>query len=710
MFLRRFFLFSFLVTLSAAMQAQNYLFGEGTVKWDLRKPYVMPPEAANYATSDLVILSDEVEFYFYTINSEKITRNIKYKVNTQKGLDDLKHYEMPESFDYGFDSELYKQSRQARIKIPQMTDYSVKIFAARKFSHERWSNVTVKDHYERLRWIKPSGEFGDEDMLILNLGTIAVGDVVEIYYEATFNSQYGNNIFYFNGRYPKLKCEYDFIYRVDRSFKDVSYILPVNIDAASTSSSSVGYDEHFLVTTRIQLQNLKANNFPLNSFESVKLPHVCADFSYYRSIVNYTNEHYSFMRLAKAKNFEWVIHLDTAYVDQTKIYDKQFGSIRKFISTLPPIGTDSQNVVFFRSFCDTLNNYRYISANHLFYNESNLYELYSADHLLKRRLPGHTLSKLYIDILKDNKLFFYLVNVQDKRFGEHSSKFHAHQWYEHKLVALPVNNSYIYFMPRFGGLKYHLNELPFYYEGTTAALTPMNFQPGTKDKETKIFRLIKTHRGTFNENARTESATVRIAMDSLTARLTIKESLSGQFSTILRHLYLNEFIDSTISPHYFKRCVDKPGAAEQKVKLSSKITEFPYRYNFNCSEKLTLAKDTTKLSLKNWFSFTLSKNVIPQTPNFDFYFDFDQSDAYNFSLDFNKPMEIKNREAFARKVDNDYFSLESEIVKNSEKNYLVKATLVVKQTSIPADKASLLSELVEQLDQLNNFTLELARN
>ncbi|MCC6370529.1 MAG: hypothetical protein IT236_05925 [Bacteroidia bacterium] len=687
-----------LIAVSVNSSAQNNHFGEGTVNWEIRKPFVTPAAAEKYAGSDLVILSDYTEFFFYSASNEKLTRNIKYKINTQKGLDQLKHFKTPESFDFAFDADLFKQSRRSKIKIPYIKEYSVKLFAARKFSHGRWSNVSVKDTYEQIRWITSTGEFSNEDLLVLQLGTLAVGDVLEIYYEATFNSHYGNNIFYFNGPWPKLSCEYNFVYRTNKTFTDKSYILPVNVDSMQVSASRVNYGDYELVTTKIHLNDLKANNFPANSFESGKMPHICADFSFYRATVNFNNDQFSFANKINPKNFDWVISLDTTVADQTTIYDKQFAAIRKFCNSLPPLGRDSQNVVFLRALCDTFNNYRFISPNHLFYNESNLYELYSGDHLLKRRLAGHSMWKLYTDILRTNKLFFYMVNIQDKRFGEHQLKQRAHFGYEHHLIALPYNNSYVYFMPRFGGIKYHLNELPFYYENALAALTPMNFQPGTENKETKLFKIIKTHHGTFNENTRTENALAKIRLDSLLIHLTIKESLSGQYSTLLRHLYLNECIDSTVAPHYFKKCTDKPNAVSQKVKLSSKITEYPFRYNFNCSENIKL-KDSSHLELKNWFSFNLDKKISPQSPNQDYYFEFDLSDAYNFSLDFNKAVTLKNADNFSKKISNTYFELESGITKNSANNYLVKVSVAIKRTSIPLADMNLLMELVEELER-----------
>ncbi len=195
-------------------------------------------------------------------------------------------------------------------------------------------------------------------------------------------------------------------------------------------------------------------------------------------------------------------------------------------------------------------------------------------------------------------------------------------------------------------------------------------------------------------------------MDSFLMRSTGKVSLSGQFSTILRPLYLNEWIDSTVSPGYFKRCVDKPGAITKKALLSSKKT-FPFRHVFGCAQKMNF-KDTNKLSLKNWFSFVLSRKEIPQKPECDYYFDFDFSDAYTFSIDFNRPVEIKNKEAFTSKINNEYFELESGIFKN-QSTYLLSVKVAVKQSYIPLEKANLLMDLLEQLDELNNFTLDLVK-
>jgi hypothetical protein len=73
----------------SSASSQSHFFGEGPIKWDLRKAYEIPAEAEKYSSFDLVILNELTEFYFYSSTSEKIVRSIKYKINTKKGLESI---------------------------------------------------------------------------------------------------------------------------------------------------------------------------------------------------------------------------------------------------------------------------------------------------------------------------------------------------------------------------------------------------------------------------------------------------------------------------------------------------------------------------------------------------------------------------------------------------------------------------------------------
>ena len=123
---------------------------------------------------------------------------------------------------------------------------------------------------------------------------------------------------------------------------------------------------------------------------------------------------------------------------------------------------------------------------------------------------------------------------------------------------------------------------------------------------------------------------------------------------------------------------------------------------------MTLQSDKY-LHLKNWFSFVLGSFSLPEKPCHDYYIDFDFSDAYNFLLDFGSPVEITNVSAFSKSIRNDFFELESQVVKNSDTSYLLKVKVVVKERRIPEDKLDLLMDMVKHLDEINNFSLTLER-
>jgi hypothetical protein len=231
----------------------------------------------------------------------------------------------------------------------------------------------------------------------------------------------------------------------------------------------------------------------------------------------------------------------------------------------------------------------------------------------------------------------------------------------------------------------------------------VNYEKRFGDTLGNAFRFIKTYSGSENENIRIENAIVNVKIDSSKCLLDIKESLSGQFSTILRPLYFNDFIDSTINPIYFKKCVDKLGAVNKKVQIRSASEEYPFKHVFNCAVTIPL-KDPNAISLNQWFSFNFNKDLIPEKPSHDFYFDFEYSDVYNFVLKFDNTVTLKNAEEFSQTIENDYFDLSSSI-KAQENSYLLTVIARVKNKVLPKEDAGKLMEFVKALDKISEFKL-----
>jgi hypothetical protein len=688
-------------------KGQAFFYNDEVVQWSSFRNPEIPDDFSMYSNNDLIIVDDKTEFKFFK-NGRYLSRLLTIKINNSSGLSSITHFRLPESFDIAFDANLRKQGRGARLTTPFIDDYQVKKFSARKQSGTGWTQLKFNNNYEQVKWTRGSGQFLVEDLAVFKVQDLKAGDVIQIYYEAAFSGSYGGGIFYFYGKYPKIMVEYNFIYEIEKYYAGHMFVGPVNIPDSLITSQCEIKGNNIVSTHRMVFRNVSGINYPANAFEGGSLPHVYVEMGFLRVLKeSYPDEvgrvnTYDFI---KPKKFEWLHIYDTNYY-YTKIYDKHFAGIRKFVSSFPPLNPDSSNIEFCKAFCDTLNSFRYITMNQLYYNESNLYEVSSTDHLLRRRLVGSA-DNLCRDILSDNHIFYYRANIEDHRFGEHSAMYRMHFAYEWALFAIPYRKSYLYFLPRLFGVAYNVNELPFYLEGSLAALLPKNIQPGDTSKSSKFCRFIKTHKGTYNENTRTENATLKIDIDKKEAEYSGKESLSGQFSTVLRHLYLGELIDSTISPHYFRRCTEKPGASDVKIKLSSKITNFPFRYTFKCTEKIKLG-EPDKISFSNWFSFVLNSNSLPEKPTHQYFFDFDFTDVYNLLLQFSRPVTLTNMDTFRKKVNNEYFEIDSEILKQSESAFLVKVSIKVKQMSIPLVHMQLLMDLVKELEELNDFSLYLA--
>lgn len=707
LFKRKVILLQFII-ISGLIYAQQNPFSQLPHEWESYKPIKIPDGVKNYAKSDLICINEKTDFVFYSNTDQKILKSTTILINSDFGAEKIKSYSLPESYDIAFDEDYYKQGRRSKINIPFIAHYKILNFAVRRQRSNHWTEMAYQYKVDGIKWISQSGEFVKDDITSFQFDDLKVGDILEIYYESEFGTIYGSNLFYFNSKYPKLNCEYNFIYKVSDRFADFSFILPVNIKDSLVLSSTEPLKDYKMIRKSITLTNLEAMNYPENAFESKQFPYVYADFRFYKiatgSYPDGSNRYieYDYIR---PKHFEWMIIRDTTN-DFTKIYDKQFASIRQFSSKLPKVTNDSTKIIFFKALSDTLNSFNFINSNNLFYNKSELYNLYSGDHLLKRRLVEHLVWKLTKDILNENKIYYYRANIQDNRYGEHSMRYRANYSYENYLIAIPVNNTFIYFVPRTNGVTYFLNELPFYYEGSLAALTAKNYQETDKNKEANYFKLIKTHKGTSSENSRIENATININTDSLIANLTIRESLSGQFSTILRHYYQNTYIDSTIAPFFFRKCTDKPKASNVKIKLSTKITEYPFRFNFNCSEKINIESKTT-LSLKDWFSFPIALKSTNEIPNHDYYFDFEFTDSYNYLVNFSKPTIIENTMDAVKKLENETFSLVSEIIKQSDTTYLIKVELKVKTRKLDKVNGADLLKLTSALKDLNDINFKL---
>jgi hypothetical protein len=217
-------------------------------------------------------------------------------------------------------------------------------------------------------------------------------------------------------------------------------------------------------------------------------------------------------------------------------------------------------------------------------------------------------------------------------------------------------------------------------------------------------KFIKTPASIFNENVRSENAMLKINLDSSIIHANIKTNLNGQFSTILRHYYNNDAIDSTIKVEYFKKSVDKPNASNKYIKLMSQAKIYPFKSSYACSENIKISKDY--IDLTKWFSFILDKENFKEPLTQNYFLDFTFTDTYNFLFEFNKSTEVSNAEEFNKKLSNDFFEVSSILNKQDENKYLLTVSVKAKQYILPEEKTGYLTEYLNLLSQINSLKLK----
>ncbi|MGZ3898966.1 MAG: hypothetical protein ACXVNQ_01470 [Bacteroidia bacterium] len=670
------------------------------VKWNhpavKYKSVNIPSEFLN---SDVVIIDDKAEFNFNFSSTKILQKTTLLKILNEEGLKSSAVL-LPESFDIAENAELRQQGRLSKNKIPFIQSFNTDYFLARIIKpNGKIVDVEPKYTSSKIRWIKPTGEFADDYVNKYTFNGLEVGDLLEYTYTSRYKPNYGSDILYLSSKWPKMNIDYKFIYLALPQNKNFKFLFTSNIpDSCITFENEKNEDGFVLVNEQIKLKNLPRINYFIHANAVKQLPFVYFNMNYSIRMLNF--KAYS---IADIPDFKWASAQAGGNFD-AKYNIRRNTDIKKFLSYMPAFENDSSHVKFLKAVNDTLNSFKYYSSNYLFYNDPRLYGLFSTEHLLKRRITEYHMINIYESILNQKDIFHYVVKVQDNRLGELNPLVRIGLTYENILIAVPVKNSYIYVIPRYHGLKYFLNELPFYYEGTVAALFPSNYQPGGSESFGKQFKFVKTFQGSENDNVRTENCIVKMNFDSLKCRLEIKENLAGQFSTVLRPYYLNNPIDSTINAKYFRKCTDKPLSSVHKMNLKAGSEEYPFRFVFDCSENIALAK-SNQADLSNWFSFFIDKSLIYEEPTHDFYFDFPFTDIYNFVFKASTPVNLAKISKQLNSIDNDYFQIDHTLRKQ-EDDYVFSLTVKVKKRVLPKSESKKLIEFVNELEEINNLKIQ----
>lgn len=684
--------------LSYSLKSQNLSFLNENFSWpDNNRIITQIPDSL--LKENAIIISDAIVLNY---TEKSLRRRQSIKILTQEGLNYFSNITLPENFDITrLNNPVYKQGRFSNRFIPYIPSYKIDYFAARIIRKKALINLPINFSTEKVYWIKRDGERIYDYAYTFNFGDLQIGDVLEFTYKAYINGTYDTDQFYINDYFPKLKMDLNVSVSVPSTLKKIKFIKNNNIDSIFFKRTDITKGSNIIQNYNYKFGYLNAVNYTQNILAGKTLAHISTgSCNLSDTLLRYSftkNKHYYLA------NYFWYLVPDSL-LNKIRVYDRSGSNLRKFTTHFPDKTSDNSSINFLCQLTDTLNSYEYLFAEKMHFGINPQYTLYASERLLKQQLLEEFLNETYTDILFEKGIFYYIANAQDRRMGNHSSSDRAHEAYEIEFLALPVDKSFKFFMPRYRGIKYFPDELPFYLENTKCALIPRNtntvkYQQGLQD-----LKFITIPASSYNENVRSEHAVLKINIDSLLIHATIKENLNGQFSTILRHHYNNEYIDSTIETGYFKKCIDKPYAKHPTTHLVSQAKNYPFKAIYNCTADFLISKES--IDLTNWFSFLYLKENFAKPIKQDYYFDFTNTDNYDYLFEFDKPIEIKNLNDFDKSFSNDYFELNSKLIKQEGNNYLLHVSSKVKQSILPKKDGHYLIEYIELLNQLNHLKIQ----
>ncbi len=636
-----------------------------------------------------------------------VSKKMRIRILSQIGLERFSNYLLPETFDPTYISH-----------FPPDRNYTY-TFSNIKFNNFSGS-ITTKDGTKKEASIKSQiiqlkmienyeDHYGDFEKKSYHIGNLNIGDILEVEY--SYNMRYPDNIsqlssfrVFFNGDVQK-----------ENYSLTLSHFTDLNMDiefsnAAEPDSAYEADEQKIYVWNKKNLPGCinEPGSRPYHS-----LPYVIFSVKPYELLytIPYSFEEryipfYALFSFQREKN-----HLGIAKSVQQGTHTKQYTQIDKFLAN------QTSNILD-----DSLGYAKLLKVHHTivdefsFDNDTNYFKRIDTrdarmgDYLTKKTLRDISRYDVYVALLLKMNLTYFTTYLCDSRSGELNDVFFGPMYdSDYLLTVLLKNNSIQYIYPKKAQFGYYLNELPFYYEDTKARLVHLNDYRNIKQAMSESQREIKLPNSTMADNIRRNSILVEINLDSLSAHFTSKIHLSGQYSTLIRGLYLNNYQDESVNPLYNKKIWemnDQVEVVNQETTVEKK--EFPFsttvKAEYICNDLIEVKEDTMTLNLTDWFNHIIYPNFDTTGRQLDFYPDFRGIDSYVYYIQFNKDVRliesIKNI-----KINNAFGELIINVVQANPNTIKLSSSFKTISDSVDVHHMAAVQEIFDNLQRLNQGNL-----
>ena len=322
------------------------------------------------------------------------------------------------------------------------------------------------------------------------------------------------------------------------------------------------------------------------------------------------------------------------------------------------------------------------------------------DQVRDERLRDISRYDLYSKLLHAEQVEHVTAYVIDRRSGRLDDRFLTPMRDNEWLFGIRDGEGMLWMHPKRRRHGWFANELPFYWEGTSALLIDL---PRLMADDPKPPLFVELPTGDAAGNTRAIEHRLRVTLDSEDVQGEARIFLSGQFSTLGRAAFLGGRIDSTVHPNYGHSPALLPQAVLATSSDRSLRTDPPFRF----SEKqelsypqLVYAADDGyfELELRPFIAHAVEERFRSENRDMPFHWDMLQTDRFIIDIAFEQALEAMDltrvigewRSPSARytlratRIDGRHVRVESEFH-------------VVNSTEEPADAMSLETLLREML-------------
>ncbi len=264
------------------------------------------------------------------------------------------------------------------------------------------------------------------------------------------------------------------------------------------------------------------------------------------------------------------------------------------------------------------------------------------DQVNEERIRDISRYDIYSKLLNALRLNHVTAYVLDKRAGRLDDRFIGPMTDNEWLFGVRDGEDMLWMHPKRMRNGWFANELPFYWEGTSALLIDLR-RLLADDPSPPLF--VTLPEGDARANARGIEHSIRVKLGERIAEGETRVFLSGQFSTLGRGAFLGDRSDSTVHPNYGHIPAMLPHATAQRMVEPELSTDAPFRYrelqairlDEFCNGPVT---GEMSIDIRPFLAHAVPSHFDAACRDLPFHWDFEQIDRFIIDLEFDQPVEV----------------------------------------------------------------------